>query len=145
MWQGSIGNRRILVSYSHVEVADFPLPPRPFSMAAILRASGAFADGFLSSLVGGFVYFLILVFYYPGELGLGWFRVLVLSGTFGCIEMWRVMRRRTFRDMRAGLLWAFTANVFMWWALGVSLSVPPHTQPAGPDPDLGGLARPKNS
>jgi hypothetical protein len=145
MWQGSIGNRRILVSYSHVEVDDFPLLPRSLPLSTLLRAARAFADGFLSSLVGGLVYCLILVFYYPGELGLGWFRVLVLSGTFGCVEMWRVMRRRTFRDMKAGLLWAFTANVFMWWALGVSLSVPPHYEPAGPDPDPGALARPRNS
>ena len=144
MWAESIMKRRILVSYSHGEVGQLPLPSRFRPKTSLAQAIRAFADGFVSSLIGGLVYCLILLFYYPSELGLGWFRVLVLCATFGCIEMWRVTRRRTFRDMKAGLLWAFTANLVMWWVLGVSMTIPPNGPSTGPSLNHGGPGAGKN-
>jgi hypothetical protein len=59
-----------------------------------LPALRAFADGFGSGLIGGLMYWLLLVYIYPNGLEHAWLRVLAVSVSFGGFEMWRVARNR---------------------------------------------------
>jgi len=77
----------------------------------------AFADGFGSSLLGGLVYCLLLVYCRPGDLIFAWPGVIVLAMTFGGFEMWRIAPRRTPGRRAALVLWAVFASLFVVWAV----------------------------
>jgi hypothetical protein len=59
-----------------------------------LPALRAFADGLGGGLMGGLMYWLLLVYIYPDGLELAWLRVLAVSLSFGGLEVWRVARNR---------------------------------------------------
>lgn len=88
----------------------------------MLPALRAYADGFVSSLIGGLLYCAVLVYFQPEALGSAWWRVGTLSLVCGGVEMWRVSRRRTLRGRGAWVLWALTAGLFTLWALGATVA-----------------------
>ena len=87
-------------------------------MTMWLPALRAYADGFVSSLIGGLIYCLILARFYPEALDSAWWRVLAVSLACGCIELWRVSRSRQLRGLGAWVLWALTVSLFAIWAAG---------------------------
>lgn len=88
------------------------------SIVAPGPALRAFADGFVGSLAGGFVYCMILAYYGSHDLQIAVMRVLALSLTFGGFEMWRVRRIRTRRDVTRCMLFTLSASLLVFWALG---------------------------
>jgi len=88
----------------------------------MLPALRAYADGFVSSLIGGLLYCVVLVYFQPEALGSAWWRVGTLSLVCGGVEMWRVSRKRTLRGGGGWVLWALTAGLFMLWALGATVA-----------------------
>jgi hypothetical protein len=92
------------------------------SIVAPGPALRAFADGFVGSLAGGFVYCMILAYYGSHDLEIAVMRVLALSLTFGGFEGWRVSRQRTMKHVRKCLLWTLTASLLLFWAMGSTFS-----------------------
>lgn len=99
--------------------------------AAALRA---FAGGFMSSLIGGLVYTLILSYFEPDGLRLALLRALALSLTFGAFEAWRVRRPRTPEMIRTRMLWTLTACLLVFLALGAAMPATDSFLPETPLP-----------
>lgn len=115
--------QRSLVSRSQAGVSpDISTEAPRRSTAPSLPALRAFIDGFGGGLIGGLIYCLGLVYFHLAGIEFAWLRVLVLSLTFGCFEMWRVKRKRTPRSIRIWMLWTFTVSLFVLWALGAVMS-----------------------
>ena len=87
-----------------------------------LAAIRAYADGFLSSLMGGLLYCLVIARIQPEALDSAWWRVGAMSLLFGGVELWRDSRRRRFRSQAAWTLWALTASLLTLWAAGALLA-----------------------
>jgi len=98
------------------------LKPSHLVMTMWLPALRAYADGFVSSLIGGLIYCLILARFHPAALDSAWWRVLAGALACGCIELWRVSRRRQLRGHGAWVLWALTVSLFAIWAAGAVIA-----------------------
>jgi hypothetical protein len=111
---------------SHSQTRAFPgasewEEPRPRADGPVTDA-GAFAGGFIASLIGGLLYCAVLFHFYPAELESAGFRGVSLALTFGAFEVWRVKRKRTLRSARMRLCWTVVASLLVLWALGALFS-----------------------
>lgn len=89
-----------------------------------LAALRAYADGFLSSLMGGLLYCLVIARIQPEALDSAWWRVGAMSLIFGGVELWRDSHRRRVRSQASWIPWVIAVSLLALWTAGVLLASP---------------------